>query len=175
MDSELDADWHCQFLPCSSRQTPWSLSKENSHVSIKTPKHLRPALTPGAKAMHPSLQHLQGRKRHPDEWAQFLSACNHLIAVQPKSSHKNPRHPPMAQNELPNPFSEWTKEWMCLSLKQGHSQPSSACGWTLDPPSNISTPVFPRSLHHPNRVFAQHTVHLKGKPSTLKAAAAQQA
>lgn len=70
----MDSDGYMQadtvsFSPFQQAYTTITmpLSKENSHVSIKTVKHLRAALTPGLKAMHPSLQHWQGRKRHPDD------------------------------------------------------------------------------------------------------------
>lgn len=122
------------------------LSKENSHVSIKKVKHLRLVLIPWVKAMHPSLQHLQGRKRHPDDWAQFPSACNHVIAVQPRSFQKT--------FTAPTHGTEWPPNSLCRRngcLKQGSSQPSSAWEWTLDLLSNISTALFPKFLHQPQK------------------------
>lgn len=141
----LDAEWYCKFSLLQQAYTMIAMpvSKENSHVSIKTVKHLRPALTLGVKAMHPSLQHLQGRKRHPDDWAQFPSACNHIIAVQPRSFHKTSTAPTRA---TPKPLHRTNG-----ALKQGHSQPSCACEWTLDLLPNISTPVFPKFLHQPQK------------------------
>lgn len=121
------------------------VSKENSHVSIKTVEHLRPALTPGVKAMHPSLPHWQGRRRHPDDWAQFPSVCNHIIAVQPRNFDKHPLHPQRPQSDLPNPSAEWMGLW------SEDSQPSSACEWILHLLANISTNGFPKFLHQPQK------------------------
>lgn len=159
----LDADWYCKFslLQQASTTITMPVSKGNSHVSIKTAKHLRSALIPRVKTMHPSLQHLQGRNRHPDDWAQFPSACNHVIAVQPRSFHKTstaPTHtPPKALHRTNG------------ALKQGHSQPSSAWAWALDLLSDISTPVLPKFLHQPQKgVCPTHCVHLEEKAQHFK-------
>lgn len=139
------------------------LSKENSHVSIKRVKHLMLALIPGVKAMHPSLQHLQGRKRHPDDWAQFPSACNHVIAVQPRSFHKTFTATHTRHSVTSQPPSQNQR---CSEARQ---QPSSACEpWIFY--QTFSRLFSSNSYTSPKRALAQHTVHLKRKPSTSKAA-----
>lgn len=146
-DGQMQTDTSSFFPhPAGFTTITMPVSKENSHVSIKPEKHLRPALIQGVKAMHPSLQHLQDRKRHPDDWAQFPSACNHITAVQPRSFHRTPSAPTHAMEWAPKPLRRTNG-----ALKQGHSQPSSACEGTLALLAHISTTVFPKFLHQPQK------------------------
>lgn len=156
---------HHDHYACKQREFP------RKHKNTKT---FEASFNTKSKSYAPQPATLAGQEETP-RWLSSIPKCLQSRNCCPAQKFPQKSTAPTHGTEwAPKPLHRMNKR-MNVSSSEARTQPSSACGWTRDPPSNISTPVFPKFLHHPNRVFAQHTVHLKGKPSTSKAAAVQQA
>lgn len=144
------------------------VSKDNSHVSIKSMKHLSRALRfipIISKNYALSLQHLQDRKRPPRLLSSIPNNC-----VQPHNCclfqkfpqnihcthmcHRTTSRPP-SQNEC---FSEARK------------QPAKRCPWTLYLLSQTFLQLFfPNSYTSPKRAFAHTLFTCRASPTLGKA------